>query len=435
MPPSVTIDDEPTVSEGPLFISPNVYNSTQNDFNNCPGSCAWCGLPELGHDPGACSFLALTAGNTWNAGYLSQQNWGSHGLARPTRSQSGMGINPAAPERAQLDEPFPLGELAHFNILIRGDSPTMIGLGGWVTVELPAGDPLVLPIGTSTWPLEDPSEDFPAVPLEYLETDNDPPCDPAIQVSPRPCDDRWRIAPGSLAPAPVSVDGVTFQFTHLGFRKPDGTFTDSLSTEEEKTTTALFYAKITASSNPTTTALAVAEGPALTATVSPAPWTGDGTVELRAGGQPIAGCDEVSVDPATGAAACSPTTLEPGTHSVTAAYSGGVGFAASESDAVDVVVSPGPAELKLKVKRAKLGKALRKGLVVRVSDGEPGSLRLVGRRAGRKVARGGGRIADDGTGSVRVEFTRAAKRRFSKAQRLRLKISGGGAAVKVTLRR
>jgi len=70
-----------------------------------------------------------------------------------------------------------------------------------------------------------------------------------------------------------------------------------------------------------------------------------------------------------------------------------------------------------------------------VSDGEPGSLRLEGRHAGRKVARGSGRIADDGTGSVRVKFTRAAKRRFSEARRLRLKISGGGASVKVTLRR
>jgi hypothetical protein len=293
------------------------------------------------------------------------------------------------------------------------------------------------------------------VPLEYLETSNGAlgECDPAIQVSPTPCDDHWRIAPGSLAPAPVSVDGVTFQFTHLGFRKQDGTFTDSLSTEEEKTTTAPFYAEITASSNPTTTSLAVAEGPALTATVSPAPWTGDGTVEVRAGGQPIAGCTQVPVDPGSGVAACSPTTLAPGSYSVTAAYSGGVGFGASQSDAVDVVVQsptdepppsgeppptdepPPSGKLELDVKPAKLGKALRKGLVVRASGGEPGHLRLAGRKAGRKVAKGSGPIADDGTGSVRVEFIRAAKQSLSEVERLRLKISGGGASVKVTLRR
>ena len=91
------------------------------------------------------------------------------------------------------------------------------------------------------------------------------------------------------------------------------------------------------------------------ATVSPAP---DGsTVAFADGGTTISGCGAQPVGTISGTAICQVTYTSPGTHPITAAYSGDTAFAASTSAALPQTVNqatakttaPGQADLKVKL--------------------------------------------------------------------------------------
>jgi probable HAF family extracellular repeat protein len=89
----------------------------------------------------------------------------------------------------------------------------------------------------------------------------------------------------------------------------------------------------------TTTGLATSGSPAViaakvtyTATISPAP--NGGTVAFKDGGVTITGCGTQPVNSATGVATCAASGTTPGTHSITAEYSGAAGFLASSSSAI-----------------------------------------------------------------------------------------------------
>ena len=62
-------------------------------------------------------------------------------------------------------------------------------------------------------------------------------------------------------------------------------------------------------------------------------------------------------------------------------------------------------------------------------------LTLVAKRGKRIVARGSAKVGAAGTATVTLRFTKAAKRSLRSARSVRLKISGGGATVAVTLKR
>ena len=90
---------------------------------------------------------------------------------------------------------------------------------------------------------------------------------------------------------------------------------------------------------------------------------------------------------------------------------------------------PGAAA-KLKVKAAKLRKALRKGLSVSVT-GVTGQVEVLARRGAKVVARGKGTAP----GTVKVRFTKAAKRALRARKKVTLKVTAAGVTTKLTLRR
>ncbi len=76
---------------------------------------------------------------------------------------------------------------------------------------------------------------------------------------------------------------------------------------------------------------------AYTATVSPPPDAG--TVAFSDGGAGVAGCGAVPVESGNGVAVCDPAYATPGTHTITATYSGDGTFAPSTSSALTQVVA------------------------------------------------------------------------------------------------
>jgi DNA-binding beta-propeller fold protein YncE len=100
-----------------------------------------------------------------------------------------------------------------------------------------------------------------------------------------------------------------------------------------------------------------------------------------------------------------------------------------------VTLPPAVPKAKLKVARITLATALRKGILVRVSGAKPGRLSLVARKGRTKVAAGKGNVARNGTAKIRLKFTRSAKRSLRKAKKVKLKISGGGGSLTITLRK
>jgi hypothetical protein len=97
-----------------------------------------------------------------------------------------------------------------------------------------------------------------------------------------------------------------------------------------------------------------------------------------------------------------------------------------------------------KGKAAKLGKALRRGLVLRVATGGAGKLTASARAKGNRVASGKARVGASGKGKLRLRFTAKARRKLRGARKVRLsvavafKASSGATARKsavVTLRR
>jgi hypothetical protein len=126
----------------------------------------------------------------------------------------------------------------------------------------------------------------------------------------------------------------------------------------------------------------------------------------------------------------------------------GPGEDRAEVDAIDVhagceVVAvgdapPGPdgaGAARLAFTRVPLRKALRKGLVVRVTGTRPGKVKAVLKRKGRRVAAGSARASQAGQATIRLRFTRAARRTLQRKRSVRLSLTAAGARRTITLRR
>jgi Bacterial Ig-like domain (group 3) len=91
---------------------------------------------------------------------------------------------------------------------------------------------------------------------------------------------------------------------------------------------------VTATPGPTTTA-----GTPVTYSATVGPHPSGGTVTFTEGGNPISGCTTVPVNTTTGVATCTVTYGAPGTHDVTATFSGSPGFIRSTSSPYTLTVS------------------------------------------------------------------------------------------------
>lgn len=289
-------------------------------WTNCPSSCRWLDGDHAGAAPN---------GQGYDFGYASMQAWGSSALLHWEFLQSFVAVRPQVPgSPADLGVPFPLAHFAHYNAQIRGDSPTALGMQTLVTVKPPAGPDVVFDLrGSDRTP-----------PLNFIETDNTPPCDPSIQRTATPCDDRFTFEARALEPVTVTSGGVTWHFRLLGWRTPTGDFEDTFVTEERQINQGTLYAEITVDTNPTTSTLEVDDSdpssPVLRLTTTPVPQTG-GTVTFTDGGAPVEGCTDVPVDAVGGVTTCTPDDVTPGAHTFAGGFSGGIGYAASEAAPVE----------------------------------------------------------------------------------------------------
>ena len=175
-------------------------------YCNCPSSCLWQGQGSPGQenrDDGESSSLGDP--------YLrfpfpaTTQSWGADGLKiRSHRGQSGAGTTTLPVQAVMPGEPFPLLHFTHMNIPIRGDSPTALRITASVVLR-PVGEPAFeVPICS--------------IPLNFIETDNIPPCDPSIQRSGVPCDDWFQI--DGQPSAEITANGRIWKVEILGFRDP-----------------------------------------------------------------------------------------------------------------------------------------------------------------------------------------------------------------------
>ena len=87
------------------------------------------------------------------------------------------------------------------------------------------------------------------------------------------------------------------------------------------------------------------------------------------------------------------------------------------------------------VKKPRLAKALRSGLRLRLKGARAGRITLVAKRGKRIVARGSAKVGARGTATVTLRFTNAAKRSLRGARGIKLKVSGAGTTLAVTLKR
>lgn len=87
------------------------------------------------------------------------------------------------------------------------------------------------------------------------------------------------------------------------------------------------------------------------------------------------------------------------------------------------------------VKSVRLKAALKRGLRVRLTNVKPGKLTVTVKQGKRKVASGSGTASKRGTATVTVRFTKAAKRALRTRKRVTLRISGGGVAKTITVKR
>lgn len=299
---------------GPLAVT-LFQTFKQNDqgngvvtWANCSDTCLW-----LDGDPSS-----APGARGWDiGGYTSTQRWGSGSLQRADFTQAGISLKPAAAgSPAALGTPFLMTNFRHINAPIRGDSPTAIPMQTLLTVQPPAGDPAV-------FEMRGPA----SLAIDFLETDNGSTCDPSIQQSNTPCDDRFAFEARTQT---TQASGVTWHFELLGFRKADGTFSLQLMTEETEVNQADIYGKVTIDTNPTTSVLTVADDGALSMKVTPVPQTG-GTIDFTDGGDPVAGCTDVAVNTSTGVATCTPGSLSPGAHTFGGGFGGSFGYAASQA--------------------------------------------------------------------------------------------------------
>ncbi len=287
------------------------------DFANCPSTCRWFDDANgTGPTPG---------GGGFDFGYDSFQAWAGASRLDPDFVQSFAGVDPGEVDApASLGEPFLLANFIHYNEQIRFDSPTSFAIQTLVTVTAPAG-PAV------QFDLRGPR----SVRLTFAETSNQPPCDPDIQVTATPCDDRWTLEDMSRT---VTAGGVDWHLELLGWRTSTGDFVPHFVTEEHHVMQRDAFAKVTVDTNPTTSTLTVddstPDAPVLKMTTTPVPQYG-GTVTFTDGGSPIQGCVDVPVGTDAGVTTCTPAELSPGPHTFAASFSGGIGYAASEADPVE----------------------------------------------------------------------------------------------------
>ncbi len=86
--------------------------------------------------------------------------------------------------------------------------------------------------------------------------------------------------------------------------------------------------------------------------------------------------------------------------------------------------------------RIRLATALKSGFIIKVNGVKAGTtVKLSATRAGTLVARGSAKATKKGTATVKLKFTTKAKRALRHAKSLTLKISGGGVATTVVLKR
>lgn len=307
-------------------------------WTNCPSSCRWIDYNEATGN-------ARAPGSSVPETLTSMQGWGSGALIDFYFSQSYAGARPpAAGHPAEIGQPFLLSDFAHLNAPNRGDTPTAVALQTRVRAQPPAGDVVEFKLMGGS-----------SIPLGFLETSNSPPCDPTIQVSETPCDDRWLFdrSHGSLARTTVA-NGVTWHFEVLGWRTDAGTFTDRFVTRENYVDHRGLYGLITVETNETESVLSIAgqnpARPELRLSTTPVPQTG-GTVTFTDGGASIPGCTKVPVGATDGMTTCTPTRLSAGTHLLAASFNGGVGYGPSTASPQTHVV-PAP-KLALTVKPKK----------------------------------------------------------------------------------
>jgi hypothetical protein len=85
--------------------------------------------------------------------------------------------------------------------------------------------------------------------------------------------------------------------------------------------------------------------------------------------------------------------------------------------------------------RVTIARALKSGFTVKVTGVKAGTVKLSAARSGQVVARGSGKATKKGTATVKLRFTAKAKRSLRHARTLTLKLSGGGVATTITLKR
>jgi hypothetical protein len=90
-----------------------------------------------------------------------------------------------------------------------------------------------------------------------------------------------------------------------------------------------------------------------------------------------------------------------------------------------------PAKVKLKVARA----TLKSGLTVRVSGARAGRHSIVAWFGKAIVARGTVKVAANGTGTLKLRFTSAGKRKLAGKKTAKLRLTGAGASLTVTVKR
>ncbi len=314
---------------GPLAVT-SVQTLKQNDqgggvvpFANCPDICNWIDGDGSSRAPG-------TFGD--DIGYDSTQKWGATALTDPDFHQAFLKVRSGpADSAADIGQPFLLTHVAHYNNRIRLRSPTVLGLQALVTVQPAVGPPAV-------FSLRGPQ----SIPLDFQETDNSPPCG-EFQESSTPCDDVWTLRDANLT---TTAGGVTWHLEVLGWRTTAGELARRFVAEERHVTQRDLYAQVTVDTNPTTSTLTIDDttpsAPVLKMTTTPVPQTG-GTVTFTDGGTPIDGCTDIPVGAEDGVTTCTPANLDPGTHTFAGRFSGGIGYADSETAPVDYTPpQPGP---------------------------------------------------------------------------------------------
>ena len=132
--------------------------------------------------------------------------------------------------------PFALGTLTHFNFpVFLGGTPSTATLGIDMIVSNGNTDTAMFTFS-----------------FAINETPNAAPCG-ADQVSTTPCDDIITF-PGAISPQTVTIDGVDFTLTLLGFGPTANNLINKFVTEESKSSTTTLFAQLESDEPPTITA-------------------------------------------------------------------------------------------------------------------------------------------------------------------------------------